>query len=67
MTIFELMEHCQTEIRKGNGDKEVIICIDDYNFLLLNYGFSHPSGNSENIDDCLDDEGLNRDEVIVLN
>lgn len=68
MTIFELMEHCQTEIRKGNGDKEIILCTDNgTDFLVLNYGFSHPSGNSENIDDCLENEGLNREDVIVLN
>lgn len=68
MTVYELYQHCERELKKGNADKEIILCTDNgTDFLRLNYAFSSPSGNSENIEDCLADEGLSKEDVIVLN
>lgn len=67
MTVKELYERCKAEIENGYGDNEIILCVNDNDFYTLDGGFSSPIYNDDFIYDWLEAEGINEDDVIILN
>lgn len=67
MTVKELMEKCKEAIENGNGDRDIVLCVNDNEFHALEGGFSSPIYNSEAVYELLDEWGADEDSVIVLN
>ena len=67
MTVNELFELCKKEIFEGNGDKEIVLCINGDEFHTLDHNFSSPVYNDSDIYDFLEEWGAEEDNVIVLN
>ena len=67
MTIKYLYELCKREIKNGNGDRDIVLCINYNEFYPLENQFSSPINNDNRIYDVLDEWNATDDEVIVLN
>lgn len=68
MTVKELYEKCISEIENGNGDRNIILCVNDDEFHLLERGFSSPIYNANYVYELIDTYyGEDEDSVIVLN
>lgn len=71
MTVQRLYELCQEEIKNGNGDRDIVLCVNDNEFHALECGFSSPVYNDSNIYDYMEEWGIDveedEDSVIVLN
>lgn len=68
MTVKELYEKCKMELENGNGDRNIILCVNDNEFHQLEGGFSSPIYNNEAIYDWLENEGIDEeDSIIILN
>ena len=67
MTVKELCERCKAEIENGYGDNEIILCVNDNDFYSLEGGFSSPIYNDNSIYDYIEAEGIDEDDIIILN
>ena len=67
MTIKRLYELCKTEIEKGNGDRDIILCANGNEFYPLENYFSSPIYNDSAVYDLIEELEATEDEVIVLN
>lgn len=67
MTVNELYERCKEEIENGNGERDIILCVNDYELYPLEGGFSSPVYNDDTIYAFLEEYGAEEDSVIVLN
>ena len=67
MTVKELYNYCEEQIKNGNGDRDVILCVNGDEFKPLDGGFSSPVYNDSAIYDALEDLGLEEDDAIILN
>lgn len=67
MTVDELFELCKQEIEHGNGDRNIVLCVNDDEFHALENKFSSPVCNDSAIYDLLEEWGEEEDNVIVLN
>ena len=66
MTVKDLFELCKKEIEEGNGDRNIVLCVNCDEFHALEGGFSSPVYNDSAIYDLLE-EWEEEDNVIVLN
>lgn len=66
MTVKYLYELCKKEIKNGNGDRDIILCVNDEYYPLENH-FSSPVYNDNGIYDVLEEWDASESEVIVLN
>lgn len=67
MTVKELYELCKKEIEDGNGDRDIVLCVNGEEFHPLENKFSSPVYNDSSIYDFLEDWEADEDSVIVLN
>lgn len=67
MTVKDLYELCKKEIEEGNGDRNIILCVNDDEFHVLEGGFSSPVYNDSAIYNLLEEFEEEEDNVIVLN
>ena len=67
MTIKKLYELCKSQIENGNGDREIILCVNGDEFYPLENYFSSPVYNNSAVYDLIEEWGATEDEVIVLN
>ena len=70
MTIKELRNLCEEEIRNGKADNEIVICVNvDYTdeFYTLNTGFSSPVYNDSAVYNIIEKLGIDENAVSVLN
>lgn len=67
MTVKRLYELCKTEIEKGNGDRDIILCVQGNEFYPLENYFSSPIYNDSAVYDLIEELEATEDEVIVLN
>ena len=67
MTVKELYELCKAEIENGNGDRNIVLCVNGDEFHSLENKFSSLVYNDSAIYDLLDEWGAEEDSVIVLN
>lgn len=66
-TVNDLLEICKEEVKNGNGDRFVMLCVNDKEFYPLNFEFSSPVYNNEAIYAKIEELNLKEDEVVVLN
>ena len=67
MTVKELYELCKEEIENGNGDRSIVLCVNEDEFHPLESRFSSPVYNDSAIYDFLEEWEEDEDNVIVLN
>ena len=67
MTIKDLYELCKKEIEEGNGDRNIVLCVNGDEFHALENNFSSPVYNDSAIYDLLEEWKEEEDNVIVLN
>lgn len=67
MTVKELHELCKNEIENGNGDRDIVLCVNGDEFHSLENKFSSPVYNDSAIYDLLEEWEADEDSVIVLN
>ena len=67
MTVNELFEWCKKEIENGNGDRNIVLCVNGDEFQPLENYFSSPVYNDSAIYDLLEEWEEEEDNVIVLN
>ena len=67
MTVKELYEVCKVAIEEGNGDRDILLCVNRNEFYPLEYEFSSPIYNDHSIYDVLEEYEAEEDSVIVLN
>lgn len=67
MTIKMLCELCKKEIENGNGDRDIILCVNGDEFYPLENYFSSPVYNDNAVYDLIEEWEATEDEVIVLN
>jgi hypothetical protein len=67
MTIKRLYELCKAEIENGNGDRDIILCVNGDEFYPLENYFSSPVNNDSAIYDLIEEWEATEDDVIVLN
>ncbi len=67
MTVKELYNICEKELKEGNGNKDIVLCVNGDEFYLLNNGFSTPNQNCSKIEDTLKEWEANKEDMIVLN
>lgn len=67
MTVKELYELCKEEIKNDNGDKDIILCVNENEFYALENTFSSPVYNDSAIYDLLEEWEAEESTVIVLN
>ena len=67
MTVKELYDLCKKEIENGNGDKNIVLCVNGSEFHPLENYFSSPVYNDSAIYDLLEEWEEEEDNVIVLN
>ena len=67
MTVKDLFELCKKEIENGNGDKNIVLCVNGDEFHPLENYFSSPVYNDSSIYDLLEEWEEEEDNVIVLN
>lgn len=66
-TINDLLQLCKEEVKNGNGDRIVMLCVNDNEFYPLTFEFSSPIYNKETVYAKLEELNLEEDEVVVLN
>ena len=66
MTVNELFELCKQEIENGNGDRNIVLCVNGDEFHPLENYFSSPVYNDSAIYDLLEEWEEEEDNVIVL-
>lgn len=67
MTVKELYDLCKKEIENGNGDRNIVLCVNGNEFHPLENNFSSPVYNDSAIYDLIEDWEEEEDNVIVLN
>ena len=67
MTVKDLYELCKKEIEEGNGDRNIVLCVNGDEFHPLENKFSSPVYNDSAIYDLIEEWGEEEDNVIVLN
>ena len=67
MTVKDLFELCKEEIENGNGDRNIVLCVNGDEFHPLESRFSSPVYNDSAIYDLLEEWEEEEDNVIVLN
>ena len=67
MAVKDLFELCKEEIENGNGDKNIVLCVNGDEFHPLENYFSSPVYNDSAIYDYLEEHEEDEDDVIVLN
>lgn len=67
MTVKDLFELCKKEIEEGNGDRNIVLCVNGDEFHPLENNFSSPVYNDSAIYDLLEEWEEEEDNVIVLN
>lgn len=67
MTIKKLYELCKAEIENGNGDRDIILCVNGNEFYPLENYFSSPVNNDTAVYDLIEEWEATEDNVIVLN
>lgn len=67
MTVKELFELCKEEIEAGNGDRDIVLCVNEEEFYPLVNHFSSPVYNDSKIYDLLEEWEEEEDNIIVLN
>ena len=67
MTVNELFELCKQEINNGNGDRNIVLCVNGDEFHPLENYFSSPVYNDSTIYNLLEELKEEEDNVIVLN
>lgn len=67
MTIKKLYELCKAEIENGNGDRDIILCVNGDEFYPLENYFSSPVNNDSAVYDLIEEWEATEDNVIVLN
>ena len=67
MTVKELYNYCEEQIKNGMGDQNIILCVNGDEFKPLDGGFSSLVYNDSAVYDLLEDIGLEEDAAIVLN
>lgn len=67
MTVKYLYELCKKEIENGNGDRDIILCVNNDEYYPLENHFSSPIYNDSGIYNVLEEWGATEDEVVVLN
>ena len=67
MTVNKLFELCKQEIENGNGDRNIVLCVNGDEFHPLENYFSSPVYNDSAIYDLLEEWEEEEDSVIVLN
>ena len=67
MTVKELYDLCKKEIENGNGDRNIVLCVNGNKFHPLENNFSSPVYNDSAIYDLLEEWEEEEDNVIVLN
>ena len=67
MTIKRLYELCKAEIENGNGDRDIILCVNGDEFYPLENYFSSPVNNDSAVYDLIEELEATEDDVIVLN
>ena len=67
MTVKELYELCKAEIENGNGNRDIVLCVNGDEFHSLENKFSSPVYNDSAIYDLLEEWDAEEDSVIVLN
>ena len=67
MTIKRLYELCKAEIENGNGDRDIILCVNGDEFYPLENYFSSPVNNDSAVYDLIEEWEATEDDVIVLN
>lgn len=67
MTINELYNECKNAIDNGDGDKEILLCVNNDEFHPLEGGFSSPVYNDSAVYELIEEWEAEEDSVIVLN
>lgn len=67
MTINRLYELCKAEIENGNGDRDIILCVNGDEFYPLENYFSSPVNNDNAVYELIEEWEATEDDVIVLN
>lgn len=67
MKVKELFELCKQEIENGNGDRNIVLCVNGDEFYPLENNFSSPVYNDSGIYDFLEEWEEKEDNVIILN
>lgn len=67
MTVAELERKCVGMMDDGYADSEIILCIGEDNFHLLERGFSSVVYNRDSIHETIRDLELDEDNCVVLN
>ena len=67
MTVNKLFELCKQEIDNGNGDRNIVLCVNGDEFHPLENYFSSPVYNDSTIYNLLEELKEEEDNVIVLN
>jgi hypothetical protein len=55
------------EVENGNGDRDILLCINKDEFVPLNAGFSSPVYNDSAVYDAIEEQGWVEDETMILN
>ena len=66
-TVNDLLQICEEEVKNGNGDRFVMLCVNDNEFYPLTFEFSSPVYNNEAVYEKIEELNLEEDAVIVLN
>ena len=67
LTIKELHDLCEKEIENGNGDRNIILCVNNDEFHPLTKNFSSPVYNDSDVYELIEELEMEEDDVIVLN
>lgn len=67
LTIKDLYNQCEELIKNGQGDRMVLLCVNDNEFYPLTFKFSSPIYNQETVYAKIEELKLEEDKVIVLN
>lgn len=61
------MSYAKKEIENGNGDRDIVLCVNGDEFHPLENYFSSPVYNDSSIYDFLEEYEAEEESVIVLN
>ncbi len=69
MTINTLFELCKSEIEKGNGGNDILICLGENlgGYIPLEYGFSSVAYNGDDVYDALEWNEMDEETTTILN
>ena len=68
MTVEELCKRCEKEIQDGNGNAEIILCVNDEEFYALEGSFSSLVYNDSEVYEFLENQlNIEENNAIVLN